>query len=448
MVFPESAEDVSKIVTVLEKNQCPFGMRSGAHSAFEGSNGIKDGVTVDFGYMNATTYDESSKIASIGPGSSWGPVYETLAPYGVVAIGGRADVVGVGGFTTGGGYSFHTGVRGFACDNVVNFEVVTSDGSIVNANKDENSDLWHALKGGSGNFGFVTRIDQEVWPDSEIYASLNMVPFDQKPAVRQVYYDFVNKQDEDPASQIIVASNYAAGEYGCGVILSNIEANENSPSFDDAKKLPTDAVIPATGPAHEVVPIFTGPTPLGLFANWQTGMVAHKLEIMEAIDEIMVEHIEKMRALVADDAFEMIFQWQPVTPGNVRVMNERGGNILGLEAVTADGPGLMYNIVFTVNTSENQDIVLPVAFEMQAAIQAKANELGMGKDWEFLNYAHGSQDPISHYGAENIALMHEVSRKYDAKSVFQNLRKTGFHLPGPVPPPGPPGPKGPKGPKI
>lgn len=434
MVFPESAEDVAKVVKVLEKNKCPFGMRSGAHSAFKGSNGIKDGVTVDFGYMNATTYDESTQVASIGPGSDWGKAYKALAPYNVVAVGGRADVVGVGGFTTGGGYSFHTGVRGFACDNVVNFEVVTGDGKIVNANKDENSDLWRALKGGSGNFGFVTRIDTEVFPSSQIYASLNLVPFEQKAAVRQVYFDFVNNQDEDPASQIIVASNYASGEYGCGVILSNIDANENTPSFDDAKELPTIQSIPATGPAHEVVPIFTGPTPLGLFANWQTGMVDHKLDIMEAIDDIMVEHIEKMRAVVADDAFEMIFQWQPVSPGNVRVMNERGGNVLGLEAVVADGPTLMYNIVFTVNTAENQDIVLPIAFEMNAAIQAKADELGRNKHWQFLNYAHGSQDPLSHYGAENIAFMKDVSRKYDGKSVFQNLRQTGFKIPGPKPP--------------
>lgn len=49
MVFPESAEDVSAVVKTLGENSCPFGMRSGAHSAFQGANGIKDGVTVDFG---------------------------------------------------------------------------------------------------------------------------------------------------------------------------------------------------------------------------------------------------------------------------------------------------------------------------------------------------------------------------------------------------------------
>ena len=35
-----------------------------------------------------------------------------------------------------------------------------ADGRIVNANKDEHSDLWKSLKGGSGNVGLITRIDQ------------------------------------------------------------------------------------------------------------------------------------------------------------------------------------------------------------------------------------------------------------------------------------------------
>lgn len=56
--------------------------------------------------MNTTTYDEGTKIASIQPGSDWERVFSTLDPYGVAAVGGRASVVGVGGFITGGGVSY------------------------------------------------------------------------------------------------------------------------------------------------------------------------------------------------------------------------------------------------------------------------------------------------------------------------------------------------------
>lgn len=105
MVLPQSTQDVSEITKVFAEHKCPFGMRSGAHSAFEGSNGVKDGVTVDFGWLNGTTYDASTKTASTQPGSDWGHSFSTLKEHGVINVGGRASVVGVGGFTTGGGVS-------------------------------------------------------------------------------------------------------------------------------------------------------------------------------------------------------------------------------------------------------------------------------------------------------------------------------------------------------
>ena len=56
--------------------------------------------------MNTTTFNNVTNTASIGPGSTWGAVYTTLQDnWNVTTIGGRASVVGVGGFLTGGGVS-------------------------------------------------------------------------------------------------------------------------------------------------------------------------------------------------------------------------------------------------------------------------------------------------------------------------------------------------------
>ena len=103
MVMPESTKDVQTTVKILTKNQCPFGIKAGAHSAWKGSNGIADGITVDFGHMNSTSFNPNTGIVSIQPGAKWGSVYETLNPYNVSVVGARASVVGVGGFATGSG---------------------------------------------------------------------------------------------------------------------------------------------------------------------------------------------------------------------------------------------------------------------------------------------------------------------------------------------------------
>jgi FAD/FMN-containing dehydrogenase len=49
--------------------------------------------------------------------------------------------------------SFLSAQYGLACDNVVNYEVVLADGSIVNANANNYTDLFWALKGGGNQFG-------------------------------------------------------------------------------------------------------------------------------------------------------------------------------------------------------------------------------------------------------------------------------------------------------
>ena len=89
-------------------NDTKFAIRSRGHSTWAGSNNIDDGVTIDLGFMNITTLNLDTCIASIQPGSRWGRVYETLDPLGFTVAGSRAASVGVAGFLTGGGLPFHT----------------------------------------------------------------------------------------------------------------------------------------------------------------------------------------------------------------------------------------------------------------------------------------------------------------------------------------------------
>lgn len=80
------------------------------------------------GLINQVDYAQGSKVASIGAGALWKDVYTALEEYNVTAPGGRTATVGVGGYMLAGGNNFYSGMVGLACDNVVNYEVVTANG--------------------------------------------------------------------------------------------------------------------------------------------------------------------------------------------------------------------------------------------------------------------------------------------------------------------------------
>jgi FAD/FMN-containing dehydrogenase len=121
-----------KVVNTLVKgascSSTKFAVRSGGHTVWAGSNNIANGVTVDLGLMKDVKLDKNTSTTSIQPGARWVNVYSALDPEGYTVPGGRAGTVGVAGFLTGGGNSFYTARKGFACDNVKSFELVTASG--------------------------------------------------------------------------------------------------------------------------------------------------------------------------------------------------------------------------------------------------------------------------------------------------------------------------------
>ncbi|KAH7146916.1 FAD binding domain-containing protein [Dactylonectria estremocensis] len=420
MVLPESASDVSSIVKVLTKNDCPFGMRSGAHSAWAGANSIADGVTVDFGYMNTTTYDDEAKIARIRPGSTWGHVLSSLDPYGVTAVGGRVSVVG---------YSFYSSREGFACDSVANFEVVLGDGSIINANAKKNSDLFRSLKGGSGNFGFITRVDQYVVESNTMWAARQVYNTTQKNELFDAYFNFANNQSEDDASQNMVSYIYNADGFNLVAVLSNIDSSPEAAAFDEYMSIEPILSLSRVDLVSNLVVKSTGPAALGVYTTWLVGMTAHNRRVMDLINQAQIEYVEKMKEAAPDSNFVLHVQFQPVTCSIVDHSIAKGSNVLSLEDIVADGPSIMWLVEFTVDTLETQEQILPLCLEFRDAINHIADENGAQKNWDFLNYANGDQGPISMYGAKNVAFLQSVSAKYDRRQVFQRLRKTDFKLP-------------------
>jgi FAD/FMN-containing dehydrogenase len=118
------AQDVAQAVSVITANDgCNFAIKGQGHAPAAGFANIDGGVTIDITSLNTTVLAHDRSVIKVGAGASWLQVYQYLDPFNVSVAGGRNGLVGIGGLTLGGGISHFTTRVGWACDNVVNFEV-------------------------------------------------------------------------------------------------------------------------------------------------------------------------------------------------------------------------------------------------------------------------------------------------------------------------------------
>ncbi|CDR41758.1 hypothetical protein NBRC10512_000926 [Rhodotorula toruloides] len=91
-----------------------------------------------------------------GAGSIVRDLYKAADEAGVVVTGGVSQTVGAGGgFVLGGGHGPLAPLHGLAADNVLEFTVVTANGTILRCSPYQNPTLFTALRGGGSSFCVV-----------------------------------------------------------------------------------------------------------------------------------------------------------------------------------------------------------------------------------------------------------------------------------------------------
>jgi len=158
-----STDDVVAAVRAGRAAGLPIAIRGGGHSV--AGHSLPDGaLVVSLDRMRSVEVDPARGLAHAGGGALWEDVDAAAFAHGLAVPGGTFGDTGIGGLTLGGGLGWLMPVAGLTCDNLVEAEVVTADGSVVIAGPDADADLLWALRGGGGNFGVVTRFTFRLTP--------------------------------------------------------------------------------------------------------------------------------------------------------------------------------------------------------------------------------------------------------------------------------------------
>jgi FAD/FMN-containing dehydrogenase len=184
---PASAEDVATLVDVARQHGLLLSVKGGGHN-IAGTAVAPDGLLLDMSGMREVSVDPEARLAHVGPGCLLGDVDRATQAHGLATVLGFISETGVAGLTLGGGLGYLARRFGWTVDNLEEAEVVTADGRVRTANRQENADLFWALRGGGGNFGVVTRFTfrlHEVGPT--VYGGLIAWPFERAYEVLPAY---------------------------------------------------------------------------------------------------------------------------------------------------------------------------------------------------------------------------------------------------------------------
>lgn len=376
---------------------------------------------------------------NIGPGNRWQDVYSKLGNQSLGTSGGRVAPVGVGGLVTGGGISFFSRERGLVCDNVIEFEIVLSDASIVIANKEKNPDLFRALKGGSGNFGVVTRIKMKAFELENMWGGIIFHKKDDttRRTIFKLFEEFT-ANTKDVNAHWIHAWNYVNAVFIVDwQATSNIhytKPNANPPIFERLRARDLDGssdIIPQLKTDLKLDTL-TGLTQQLASLNLEGARTIFKSLTFKNSAVFMEEVYQLANAVVPNIKMVTGLRWSVTFQSLPKIIYSKalktGGNALGLEDGEDDLIILLLSSTWDLSTDDAK--MYDTAKTLFGRVQKRAQEMGVDHDFIYLNYADRGQDPIKGYGEASVEMLNDVAAQYDPKGLWQSKQVPGgFKLP-------------------
>ena len=179
VVLPTSAEQVSEVVKLANRQDVPVVPRAGGTGLTDGAVPLRGGIMVDVKLMNEIKeIDHVDRTVTVGPGINMLKLNEELRRYGYHYPDNPASYPCslVGGRIGTSGWSLIGARYGHVRDLVISFEMVLPNGEIVNigdggGRKTRKSSsgyqLKHLFMGHQGTLGIVTEATLELVPRPE-----------------------------------------------------------------------------------------------------------------------------------------------------------------------------------------------------------------------------------------------------------------------------------------
>ncbi|KAL2822609.1 hypothetical protein BJX63DRAFT_427170 [Aspergillus granulosus] len=432
--LPQKASDIAAAVKIIRKARSSFAVISAGHMPVPGAASTSDGVLISLSRLTQRKFANRSKtIAHIGPGNKWRDVYAWLAQSGRAVNGGRYGQVGVGGLLLGGGIGYFSSKFGWAANTVVQYEVVLANGSVVLVNRSSYPDLFWALKGGSNNFGIVTRYDVTTFEIGDAYSSGTIWTS----AATEQWFSALNAylapgggaEDVNAAIMPIVALTPENATYEVISLEFYSEADDSPTAFENFTAIDAPTLLQQRHVGLWTylstaldTPAYAAKDQRQLF--WAISFRADPRAISIANHTVFDQALVDLKDVTG---CAITFNYQPISKAWLEAAENLGGDSIGLDP--NDGPFIAGLISTTWSNAEDDETVYQFSRDAAESIKRQTEELGLYHPFIFLNDAASGQDPFPTYGGgESQERMRAIQDKYDREGVLKNLLAHGFPL--------------------
>ncbi len=189
-------DDVAASVNFGREQGLEIAIRCGGHNG-PGLGSVDNGLVIDLSGLKNITVDPDGRTAAVGGGCLAGDIDAATHEHGLATPLGIISTTGAGGLILGGGIGHLSRKCGLSIDNILGAQVVLADGSVVNANENENPDLHWAIRGGGGNFGVVTQLTLQLHPVAMVVAGPMFWELERTADLLRWYRNFILDAPED-----------------------------------------------------------------------------------------------------------------------------------------------------------------------------------------------------------------------------------------------------------
>ncbi|KAF1847366.1 FAD-binding domain-containing protein [Cucurbitaria berberidis CBS 394.84] len=430
---PANKEDVAGGLAIVVKYKTKFAVRGGGHMPVPGASNIDDGVLFSMTNLNKMQLTQNQTVAQLDPGLRWLEVYNWISTFGLGVAGGRFAPVGVSGLLLGGGISFFGSRIGWASNQLANLEVVLANSTIVNANANENPDLFWALKGGSNNFGIVTRFDVKTFPLGQLYGGQSTYESRHLAAIMDAAasYSIVGGGSDDIDSAITPSIQVVPATGAINPLLIGYRVgSENKPAaFANFSRIPT---LSTTNGIHETLASALGLTIATGDRNQRQLFMAIGTKAgpdsVRMTNETFWKTLKDMPKLANVQNLTLTMSPQLLSKHFLETARASGGDPMDFEP---GNQGVLMNLIGSAwDHEEDDELVYKYSKYFLDTLVKKSKAKGLYYPVVYINDASLSEKPFKTFGKDGSSLkrLKQIRNRYDSQPVFQKLLPGGFKL--------------------